>query len=52
MHLEGAGHKNLQNIYEHALQFQDILFLWATRGQHSGQFIGSAEVCASLLSTK
>ena len=38
--------------YEHAFQFQDILFLWATRGQHSGQFIGSAEVCASLLSTK
>ena len=27
--------------YEHAFQFQDIRFLWATRGQHSGQFIGA-----------
>ena len=49
MHLEGT---RTCKTYEHAFQFQDILFLWVTRGQHSGQFLGSAEVCASLLSTK
>ena len=51
MHLEDAGHKNMQNIWTRD-SIQDMLFLWATRGQHSGQFIGSAEVCASLLLTK